>query len=211
MSKIICRENLPLHGNDVIEEVEIGKRHKFQTDFPLALMQLDQELDVKNRLIYLTNIDLYAPAFVRQRADTIYQVSNDHTTPITVVISSYGGEAYGMFGVIDTINHLPTKVNTIGVGTVQSAATTILICGTGTRTLTKNTFVMIHQISTWLGGQMDDIEKETKHTKELQGMLYSLLTEKSNKPVEFWKKQTKTNLYLPASKCLEYGLIDEII
>jgi ATP-dependent Clp protease protease subunit len=195
----------------IIEEFSVTKPPRVPDNAPVPIIQLEQELDIKNRLIYLTNIDIYTPSFIRQRADTIFQMSNDNTTPITIVISSYGGEVYGMFGVIDVINRLPVKVNTLGVGTVQSAATTILASGTGKRTLTKNTFVMIHQISTWLGGQTDDIANEMKHTKELQGMLYAILGEKSKQPAKFWEKTTKKNLYLPAAKCLEFGLVDEVI
>ena len=177
----------------------------------VSLAQLEQEVNIISRKIFLSNIDIYTPAFIQQRAEAILEISNNHTDPITLIISSYGGEVYGMFGAIDVINNLPIKVNTFGTGTVQSAATTILACGTGIRTLTKNTFVMIHQISTWFDGQMDSIENETRHTKELQVMLYGLLGEKSGKSAEFWKKQSKTNLYLPAAKCLEYGLVDEIV
>ena len=202
------------HGENVMKEIVFSDKNaatKTQVDSPIAFIQLDQELDIKSRKIFLSNIDIYSPAFIQQRAEVIYELSHDKTSPITVSISSYGGEVYGMFGVVDVINHLPTPVNTIGVGTVQSAATTILACGTGKRTLTKNTFVMIHQISTWFGGQTEDISVEAKHTKDLQELLYQTLGQRSSKDTKFWRSNCKRNLYLPAGKCLEYGLIDEII
>ena len=104
-------------------------------------------------------------------------MSHDQTSLITVSISSYSGEVYGMFGVIDVFNHLPKRVNTIGVGTVQSAAETILTSGTGKISLVRNTIVMIHQISNWFDGQAADISAKAKHTKDLQEMSYQTLSE----------------------------------
>ncbi len=138
-------------------------------------------------------------------------MSHDQTSPITVSISSYDGEVYGMFGLIDVFNHLPKRVNTIGVGTVQSAAETILTSGTGKRSLVRNTIVMIHRISNWFDGQAADISVEAKHTKDLQEMLYQTLSEKSSRDVKFWRNNCKGNLYLPAGIFLEYGLVDEIV
>lgn len=181
-------------------------------ELSLPVLQIEQEIDIKNRIIYLTDIDLLASSFIKQRAETIYELSKDDKTDLNLVISSYGGDAYGMFGVIDVMQGLPTKVNTVGVGTVQSAATVILGCGTGTRAVTKNTFIMIHQISTWLErGQTDSLANEIKHTKELQVLLYKVMGETTRKPSKFWESQTKKNLYLTAEKCLEYGLVDSII
>jgi len=197
--------------NQEITIEELTLPQKKVDSAPIPFLQLTEDIDIKNRKIYVTNIDVYTPAFIQQRADVIYQMSGDDTTPLTLSISSFGGDAYAMFGIVDVMKLLPSKVNTLGVGTAQSAAATLLVAGTGQRTITENTFVMIHQISTWLGGQADDIAVEAKHTKELQTKLYKLLASKSKKPADFWKKQTKSNLYLPAEKCLEYGLVDVVI
>jgi|GEM_PF-3308860 len=193
----------------ILEEFELKKPFQLNNT-PVPLMLLEQDLDIVNRVIYITSIDLLTASFVEQRAHCIYNMSGDHNTPITLAIESYGGDVYGMFGVINVIESLPTKVNTLCRGTAQSAAAAILMCGTGTRTMSKSSFIMIHQLSSWLGGQAEEIAIEAKHIKDLMALVYKLLTERSSKPVEFWKKQTRGNLYIPAQKCLEYGLIDVI-
>ena len=71
---------------------------------------------------------------------------------------------------------------------------------------------MVHQVSTWLQGNIVDINTEASQATYLQDKLFSLLEQHSNKDIRFWKKSCKSNnLYLTADKCKEYGLIDEII
>lgn len=180
---------------------------------PVALLQLEYAINVEKRLVYLEQqIDLTTPTILFERINAVATLSKDSTTPITMIVNNYGGSVHGMFGLYDLINSLPMKLNTIGTGAVMSAAVLMLACGTGTRRLTANTSVMVHQISTWLQGNAIDINTETSHVNQLQDRLYGLLEKHSNKDAKFWKKSCKsTNLYLTAEKCVEYGLVDEIL
>lgn len=177
----------------------------------LRAIELDYNFNSTLREIYISDIDVDTPFIIKQRAQMIYDVTANNVDPITLVLSSFGGDAYGMFGAIDTINLLPSKVNTIGLGAVQSAASGILVSGTGSRKLSKGSFVMIHQISGFMPTQLDDVLVETAHSKLLQKKYFTVISEHSNKPYSFWEKKTKNNFYLSADDCLNYGLIDEII
>jgi len=145
------------------------------------------------------------------RVNLLFDSTQDDKSPINWWISCYGGDVHGMYALIDYMQMLPMKVNTIGIGAIMSAAVSVLASGTGERSITKNSVVMAHQISGWINGTTSDMNTETIQVKQSQNKLYSLLEQYSNQKAAFWKKKTSTNLYLTAEQSLEYGLVDKII
>ena len=130
---------------------------------------------------------------------------------ITINITSYGGDVYAMLGTIDYFKSLPVKVNTHCIGACMSAAAVILACGTGTRSMTENSTVMVHEGSAFEGGKTSDVLKGADHLKKLQKNINRILGGVTSKNAEFWEGVSKNDTYLTAKECLEYGLIDEII
>lgn len=178
----------------------------------LLFKQIDYNVNLINRTIVLEDeIDTYTPYFISQRVDAIVQATGDAQTPITINITSYGGDIYGMLGAIDTIKSLPMQINTVGRGAVMSAAAWILAAGTGTRSMTENAVVMIHEISKLMDGTSKDILTEAAHLKELQDRVFRIFGDLTNRDSAYWKRNSKVNLYLTAEKCLEHGIIDNII
>lgn len=178
----------------------------------LRLRELDQDIDVEKRIITLSDeIAIFTGAYLINRIRTIETISGDPETPITLEVSSYGGEVYGCLAVIDVMRTAPMPINTLGLGACMSAGALILLSGTGERSLTKNSIVMLHQISSWASGKIDDIEVQAKHTKKLQSSMEDILVSRSKKDKAFWKKQMSKDLYLTADECLKYGIIDRIV
>ena len=130
---------------------------------------------------------------------------------IKLNITSYGGDVYAMLGTIDYFKSLPVKVNTHCVGACMSAAAVILACGTGKRTMTKNSTVMVHEGSAFESGKTSDVLKGADHLKKLQNNINRIMGEVTNKSTEFWEGVSKSDTYLTSSECLEYGIVDEII
>ena len=93
----------------------------------------------------------------------------------------------------------------------MSAAAVILACGTGKRTMTANSTVMVHEGSAFESGKTSDVLKGADHLKKLQKNINRILAEVTNKDQEFWDKVSQHDTYLTAKECLEYGIIDEII
>ena len=130
---------------------------------------------------------------------------------IKLNITSYGGDVYAMLGTIDYFKSLPVKVNTHCVGACMSAAAVILACGTGKRTMTKNSTVMVHEGSAFESGKTSDVLKGADHLKKLQNNINRIMGEVTNKSTEFWEGVSKSDTYLTSSECLEYCIVDEII
>ena len=136
---------------------------------------------------------------------------NKRKDDINLMINSPGGDVHEMFGIIDYIESLDVKVNTICRGRAFSAAAIILTCGTGTRMMSKRSTVMFHQSSSFLGGKMSDITAYLDNVKSLEKIIYGMLAERTKKDAEWWKNKMRSDMFLTAEELLEIGVIDQII
>ena len=174
--------------------------------------QLGTLLDYEDSVIFINdeiNDHTLTDFIIRMRS--LLQHRKDKTAPVNLMINSPGGDIYEMFGIIDYIESLDVKVNTVCRGRAFSAAAIILTCGTGTRMMSKRSTVMFHQSSSFLGGKMSDITAFLDNVKSLEKIIYSMLAEKTNQDADWWKNKMRSDMFLTAEELLEIGVIDQII
>lgn len=174
--------------------------------------QLGTLLDYEDSVIFLNDeiTDHTLTDFII-RMRSLLQHRKDKTAPVNLMINSPGGDIYEMFGIIDYIESLDVKVNTVCRGRAFSAAAIILTCGTGKRMMSKRSTVMFHQCSSFLGGKMSDITAFLDNVKSLEKIIYSMLAEKTNQDADWWKNKMRSDMFLTAEELLEIGVIDQII
>ncbi len=174
--------------------------------------QLGTLLDYEDSVIFINdeiNDCTLTDFIIRMRS--LLQHRKDKTAPVNLMINSPGGDIYEMFGIIDYLETLDVKVNTICRGRAFSAAAIILTCGTGTRMMSKRSTVMFHQSSSFLGGKMSDITAYLDNVKSLEKIIYGMLAERTKKDAEWWKNKMRSDMFLTAEELLEIGVIDQII
>ena len=174
--------------------------------------QLGTLLDYEDSVIFINdeiNDHTLTDFIIRMRS--LLQHRKDKSAPINLMINSPGGDIYEMFGIIDYIESLNVKVNTICRGRAFSAAAIILTCGTGTRMMSKRSTVMFHQSSSFLGGKMSDITAYLDNVKSLEVTIYNMLAEKTKKDAEWWKNKMRSDCFLTATELIEIGVIDQVI
>tara|TARA_R100001244_G_scaffold113850_1_gene84324 strand:+ start:307 stop:924 length:618 start_codon:yes stop_codon:yes gene_type:complete len=174
--------------------------------------QLATLVDYNDSIIFLNdeiNDHTLTDLIIRMRS--LLQNRTDKTAPVNLMINSPGGDVHEMLGIIDYIESLEVKVNTICRGRAFSAAAIILACGTGTRMMSKRSTVMFHQSSSFCGGKMSDITAYLDNVRCLEKSIYDILAEKTNKDKEWWRENMKSDLYLTAEQLKEYNVIDSII
>ena len=174
--------------------------------------QLGTLLDYEDSVIFINDeiTDHTLTDFII-RMRSLLQHRADKTAPINLMINSPGGDIYEMFGIIDYLESLDVKVNTICRGRAFSAAAIILTCGTGTRMMSKRSTVMFHQSSSFLGGKMSDITAYLDNVKSLEKIIYSMLAEKTEKDAEWWKNKMRSDTFFSAEELIEIGVIDQVI
>ena len=174
--------------------------------------QLATLVDYNDSIIFL-NDDItdntLTDLIIRMRS--LLQNRDDKKAPVNLMINSPGGDVHEMLGIIDYIESLDVKVNTICRGRAFSAAAIILACGTGSRMMSKRSTVMFHQSSSFLGGKMSDISAYLDNVKNIEKTIYDILADKTNKDQAWWKDNMKTDLYLTAEQLKEFNVIDDII
>lgn len=174
--------------------------------------QLGTLLDYEDSVIFINdeiNDNTLTDFIIRMRS--LLQHRKDKSAPVNLMINSPGGDVYEMFGIIDYIESLDVKVNTICRGRAMSAAAVILTCGTGSRMMSKRSTVMFHQSSSFMGGKMSDITAYLDNIKSLEVLIYNMLAEKTKKDADWWKEKMRNDMFLTADELLEIGVIDQII
>ena len=176
----------------------------------LAELEYMRDIDLEGRTIYyaLDEIHLSTPSDLATKVNLIRRLSSSDD-PITIELTCYGGDVYGMLGAVDYLGNAPVRIDIHGRGAIMSAATFLLAACQGRRSLTPNAFLMIHEISSWVVGRTSDVQVEARHMEVLQNTAYGLYARHTNRDLDYWKSIQK-NLYLSAKEALEFGFVDEI-
>ena len=179
-----------------------------------VLVGLSREgVSVKQRKIYIPMVTAESPLVLSEFLDYVdeFQEDENKTKPVTLVIGTYGGEAYGMFGMIDVMRTSKFVIDTVALGSAFSAGAWILAAGTGKRRAYSNSFIMVHQLRGGNEGTMQEMDQTNKHQKQMQKLSEKLLAKFTNKDEKFWARACKKEYYMDAEQALELGIIDEII
>ena len=174
--------------------------------------QLATLVDFEDSIIFLNDeINQHTLTDLIIRTRSLLDNRKQKDAPINLMINSPGGDVHEMFAIIDYIESLDVKVNTICRGKAFSAAAVILTCGTGSRMMSKRSTMMFHQSSSFLGGKMSDITAYLDNVKNLEKHVYTLLASRTNKDAEYWREHMRTDFFLSAEEAKELGIIDQII
>jgi ATP-dependent protease ClpP protease subunit len=82
-----------------------------------------------------------------------------------------------------------------------------MLLGGSRRLMGKNAYVLIHQISTELWGNFQELKHELKSTDKFMRMLKKMYLEKTSIPEKMLKKLMKKDIYLSPKDCLKYGIV----
>ena len=115
------------------------------------------------------------------------------------------------FYVIDLINNLKTPVYTYVDGYVASAGSLISVVGKK-RFMTKNSFIMIHQLSSSLGqGKFNDFDDNMDNLNKFMETLRNVYLEKTKIHIDDLNNILEHDLWMNSKESLDYGLVDYII
>jgi ATP-dependent Clp protease protease subunit len=135
--------------------------------------------------------------------------------PITIYISSPGGECDAGFAVIDCMNKLKSKgivINTICMGSCSSMASVILASGTiGNRYAFPSSRIMIHQAGIEAtGGKLQDIQIIQHELQVWTDCMNKIFKKQTNKTIDELKQLTSFDNYMSASEAKRIGLVDHV-
>jgi ATP-dependent Clp protease protease subunit len=132
---------------------------------------------------------------------------------LTLMISSYGGDLFSAFALIDVMRGSHIPIHTVGLGIIASAGLMTFIAGEpGYRIITPNTSILSHQFSAGSFGkehellatqkQFDLITKRMiNHYKKCTKLNEKIIREKLLPPQDIW---------LSSEEAKKYNLVDQV-
>jgi ATP-dependent protease ClpP protease subunit len=127
--------------------------------------------------------------------------------PLYLFITSFGGSLFACFRAIDAIKRSEIPIYTVVDGHAASAATLMSVVGKK-RFMTPNSYMLIHQLSSGLGGKYWEIKDEYKNLTLLMENIYKIYTDHTPMTKEELEEVLSHDSWWGIDTCKEKGLID---
>jgi ATP-dependent protease ClpP protease subunit len=129
---------------------------------------------------------------------------------IALHIQSPGGSLLPTFYVCDVMRNLQTPVHVHVDGFAASAASLIAVCG-DRRVMTAHSAMLIHQLSGASSGKFKEMEEEMQNFGFFMNLVKDIYLTQTKINASTLERLLSSDVWLPAGKCLEYGLVDEVV
>jgi ATP-dependent protease ClpP protease subunit len=120
---------------------------------------------------------------------------------------------YTALNIVDLILNSPKPVITVLSGCAMSAAAVLFACGTR-RFMTKNSTIMIHDVSMELiEGKLRDVQVESREMQRLNQRMYSIMASQIGKADNFFDstlREKNVDAYIGPAQALEWNLCTDI-
>ncbi len=171
-----------------------------------------------NKIYFYTDIE---PKSILKLNKALRQLDAEHISnkqirglkelePIYLYINSYGGDVFSGFSAMNTIEQCQSEIITVVDGMCASAATFLSVAGQQ-RWIQKDSYMLIHQMSTGLWGTYENFEDEKKNLDLLMARIRSVYIRYTQIPEKILYETLKHDFYFDAKTCLKYKLVDKII
>ena len=134
----------------------------------------------------------------------------DFVPHIKLRINSFGGSVFAGMAILDTIRNLKSEVHTYIDGAAASAATIISVAGKK-RFIGKNSLMLIHQLSSGSYGKFSEMEDDMENNRRIMKMIKDIYKQYTKIPMKQIDEILKHDLWFESSKCLELGLVDQVL
>jgi ATP-dependent Clp protease protease subunit len=138
------------------------------------------------------------------------EVCPNHDDPITVHINSPGGSVLAGLAIYDVMRSIKPKIITIGYG-MQASMGSILLAAGDERMMTRNSSLMIHQISGGNEGKASAMEINMAFSEQLHEKLKNIYVRHVGLTHEFWDLALEHDTWLTADQAKKMGFIHKII
>jgi ATP-dependent protease ClpP protease subunit len=130
--------------------------------------------------------------------------------PIKLHINSYGGSVFAGLSAVDYIKNSKIPVHSVIDGCAASAATLMSVVA-HRRYMHRNACMLVHELSGLMWGKFKDMKDDMENSNMLMEKIRNIYKQHTKIPQEELDKILEHDLWWEAEKCLEYGMVDEII
>lgn len=145
-------------------------------------------------------------------AQLLYLASEEPDDPIRMYINCPGGIIYHGLAIYDTMQQVPSPIETYAVGVTASMGTVLLAAGTkGHRYALPHATIHMHPAGGTAQGYAPDVEIQFKELKRIEDLLHNLLSHHTGQTVEQIAADFDRDRFMTAQEAVEYGLVDQIL
>jgi len=171
----------------------------------------------ENKIYYYANVNRESAVELNKKIGeleskslTMSKTLDIDTPSIKVLINSGGGSITAGISSMDTILRCKVPVETYVDGFCASAATFLSVVGEK-RFMSRNSYMLIHQLSTNFWGKYSEFEDEKQNLDLMMETIKRVYKEYTKVPEDTLDEILKHDLMWDAETCKSLGLIDEII
>ena len=171
----------------------------------------------ENKIYYYSNVNRESAVELNKKIGeleskslTMSKTLDIDTPSIKVLINSGGGSITAGISSMDTILRCKVPVETYVDGFCASAATFLSLVGDG-RFMSRNSYMLIHQLSTNFWGKYSEFEDEKQNLDLMMETIKRVYKEYTKVPMRKLDEILKHDLLWDAKMCLKYGLVEEVI
>ncbi len=144
---------------------------------------------------------------------SIAQNSGQKVVPIE--IDSFGGQVYSLMSMIAAIKASRIPVATVVQGKAMSCGAILASFGAdGLRFMDKDATLMIHDVSSYAFGKIEDLKADAREADRLNKKVYTMMARNCGKPDDYFTKlihdKGHADWFLDAKEAKKHGLIDHI-
>lgn len=137
----------------------------------------------------------------------------DPGKPIEIVFHSPGGSVIDGMALYDHIQVLRSEghhITTTAMGMAASMAGILLQAG-DERVMSRESYLLIHEVSFGVGGKIGEVEDEVAFIKKIQDRVVAIFAERSKlSKAQVRTKWRRKDWWLDSTEALDLGLIDTI-
>jgi len=172
----------------------------------------------ENKIYYYSNVNRDSASELNKKIGEIESKSLtlnntldlDQPPSIRIYINSGGGSVTAGISSMDTILRTKVPIHTYVDGFAASAATFLSVVGTK-RFMSRNSYMLIHQLSSQFWGTYSNFEDEKQNLDLMMKTIKNVYKKYTKVPMKKLDEILKHDILWDAETCLNYGLIDEII
>jgi ATP-dependent protease ClpP protease subunit len=161
------------------------------------------------KLINKKNIEYKKEMEKTKKPDSEFYEYKIEPKIIYLHITSFGGSLLASMSAIDAIENSTIPIYTIVEGYAASAGTLISIHGKK-RFMTKNSYMLIHQLTSGISGQMNKIEDNFHNCKSFMDRIKKLYITKTKLKDDELDNILRHDSWWDFDKCLDKGLVDDV-
>lgn len=131
-------------------------------------------------------------------------------TPIWLHIHSYGGSLFTAFSIADQLSMIKSPIYSIVEGVAASAATLLAMSG-DKRYILPNSFMLVHQLSSFMWGTHEQFKDELELQNKIMDRLVAFYVSKAKVKEDEIREMLKRDYWMDAEHCVKLGFVDEVL